>query len=305
MHDPAIALAGLDLNLLVALDAQLHAPTVTAAARHAGVTQSAMSHTLRRLRVALQDPLLVRSGEAMVATPRAESLRGPLRDALLALHQVLHPDRFEPATSTRTFRIAGPDLFSMLVLPRLLPRLEQDAPGVDVVVVPGGSPDALRRGDVDLVIAPDAVWAGPTDRPTELLQRKILEDDYACFVRVGHPLARAATVATYVAANHVVVSPTGRGGSPIDDALAREGLQRRIAVRVPGFAEAAALVPRTELVLTAPRSLARWVDPGRMSIVAPPLAVPRQSVSMRWHARLRGDAGLAWFRDQIAAAADG
>ena len=131
MNHSVRALHGIDLNLLAAFDALAEERNVTRAAARAGVTQSAMSHTLRRLRDLLGDPLLVRGGGGMVLTPRAEALRAPLRAALAELARVLdEPAQFDPATSTRGFRVVAPDLFDMLALPRLLPRLAAQAPGM-------------------------------------------------------------------------------------------------------------------------------------------------------------------------------
>lgn len=300
MNDPHASdvgrLAGLDLNVLVALDAMLATGSVTQAARTLGVTQSAMSHTLRRARDLLDDPLLVRHGDAMLPTPRAEALRGPLRDALVTLGRVLHAPSFDPATARRRFRLTAPDLFGLLVLPSICLRLAIEAPGVDLVVLPGAP-----RDDADLAIVPDQLWAAGPDRPSEVLQRGVRQDGYACFASGDGRM----DLDNYVARPHVVVSPTGEGASPVDDALAALGRSRRVAVRVPSFAEAVALVNATPLLLTAPRALARLLDPDRVTTHVLPFTLPRQSLAMRWHARLDADPGHRWFRGLVRDAAEG
>jgi len=151
----AAGLHRVDLNLLVALDALTRERSVTKAAERAGVTQSAMSHTLRRLRELFGDPLLVRGRGGMVLTPRAEALAVPLRSGLVSLARTLaEPQPFAPEQASRTFRIVSPDLFDALVLPTLFQRLGQQAPSIDLAVVPMPKrlTDSLETGDVDLAI---------------------------------------------------------------------------------------------------------------------------------------------------------
>ncbi len=158
VHDPLRRLRQLDLNLLLAFDALADAGGVTAAAQTLGLSQSAMSHTLGRLRVALGDPLLVRAGAKMALTPRAEALKGPVRDALLDLERAaFFEEGFEPGSSERTFRMRSPDLFDLLILPPLYRRLHERAPGVDLLVRPLGGPGLeaeLSEGIIDLAVVP-------------------------------------------------------------------------------------------------------------------------------------------------------
>ena len=171
IHD----LVGVDLNLFVAFDALARERSVTLAARRLGVTQSAMSHTLRRLRELLGDPLLVRGQGGMVLTPRAEALVVPLRSSLVALGRTLtESTQFDPKTAERTFRLATPDLFDVLAIPPLLHRIRKEAPNVDLHVVPVQRrrlADELETGDVDLAGEAEVVYGsritGP-DKPGSL-----------------------------------------------------------------------------------------------------------------------------------------
>ena len=154
VHDTG-GLHRLDVNLLVAFDTLARERNVTRAAERAGVSQSAMSHTLRRLRELFDDPLLVRGRGGMMLTPRAEELIVPVRSGLSHLVRALdEPGTFEASTARRTFRLASPDLFDALALPRLLRRFGAEAPGVDLAItsMPPRLSESLETGDLDLAI---------------------------------------------------------------------------------------------------------------------------------------------------------
>ena len=304
------ALHGIDLNLLAAFDALAEERSVTKAAARAGVTQSAMSHTLRRLRELFDDPLLVRGSGGMVLTPRAQALRGPLRAALSDLARVLvEPDVFDPTSSTRAFRLLAPDLFDMLALPRLLPVLGCDAPGVEIAIVPrpAGLDEALESGEIDLAIVPMLLADEPYDsrmRAGPALQQRILfRDRLRCFVRRDHPAitkSQRLSMRAFTAAGHVLVSPSGSGSGVVDRALEQAGKERRIVVRVPQFGSALAITAHSDLVLTAPSSLIA-AEGAAASIVSltPPLSLPEHAITMVWHPRFGEDPGHRWLRNTL------
>ncbi len=305
------SLHGIDLNLLAAFDALSEEVSVTKAAARAGVTQSAMSHTLRRLRELLDDPILVRGRGGMVLTPRAEALRVPIRAALGDLSRALaEPVEFDPATSSRGFRLLAPDLFSIIVLPVLLQRLGREAPEVDLTVtpVPGLLATSLETGEVDLAIVPVQLDDEPFDQrtePTRELRRRILfRDRMRCFVRLGHPAIstrQRMTMRAFTHASHLVVSPSGSGPSAVDRALERDGKRRRIAVRVPQFGTALAITAQSDLVLTAPSALTATPIAGTQLVsLAPPIPLPEHAITMVWHPRFSEDPGHRWFRDTLA-----
>ncbi|MCA9539264.1 MAG: LysR family transcriptional regulator, partial [Myxococcales bacterium] len=219
------SLAAIDANLLVALDVLLTERHVTRAAKRLGVTQSAMSQTLQRLRDALDDPLLVRSGPRMVATPRAEAIAGPLRAALQALTQTLAgPARFEPATSDRVFRVAMLDHSAYTMLPGLLSTLAKAGPGLQIEVLTLDLAviwDQLRAGDVELAVI------GPWQAPPDVMTEQLFMDHMTSMVRADHAILDGPmTVEQYTAWPHAVFRLTGRGGFAIDDLLAEVGAQR-------------------------------------------------------------------------------
>ncbi|MGB5372873.1 MAG: LysR family transcriptional regulator [Polyangiales bacterium] len=299
----------IDLNLLVALDALARERNVTKAAERTGVTQSAMSHTLRRLRELFDDPLLVRGRGGMVLTPRAEALAVPLRSGLVSLARTLaEPAAFEPKHASRTFRIVSPDLFDALFLPALLKRLGHEAPSVDLAVVPTPKrlSDSLETGDVDLAIYPVLLDPQPFDLgmqvDAELQSRTLFRDSFRCFVRIDHPALtgrRKLTLETYTRLNHILVSPGGEGPGLVDRILQARGLKRRIALRVPHFATALEVIAQSDLVLTAPSSLSRCSTASTLASRPAPLAIPEHAITMLWHPRFTEDPAHRWLRERI------
>jgi DNA-binding transcriptional LysR family regulator len=303
LHD----LAQVDLNLLVALDVLARERSVTRAAEQLGLTQSALSHALRRLRELLGDPLLVRGQSGMVLTPRAEALIVPLRSGLLTLGRALFTQAaFAPASAQRTFTLATPDLFDVLVLPALLARVRAQAPGIALNVIANNAPGLAQRletGDVDFAVVPrvEQTRNAPPQPPAHgLLQKTLFRDGYACLLRKGHPALKKPrfTLEQYLALPHALVAPRGEGLGQVDEALAALGKSRTIALRMPHFLAALAIVARSDLVLTAPTVLAALGDPNVTAVPAP-LALPRHQVNLLWHERFDSDPAPHWLRQQI------
>lgn len=320
-HDASAAeelLPRLDLNLVVAFDALVRERSVTRAAARLGVTQSAVSHALRRLRELLGDPLMVRSGNGMALTPRAEGLAVPLRSGLLTLGRALsQPAIFEPRTARRTFTLASLDLFDLLVLPSLLRRVRHEAPGVDLSVVQAADrmlSERLETGEVDLAVTVQMHSADEAIAATGsgLVQTTLFRDGLVCLLRAGHPAlqrgsSRRATgrlrLQTYLELAHVLVSPRGHGPGLVDEVLAQRGLKRRIALRVPHFYSALAIVGESDLVLTAPAPLARLGSPTKVVALPVPVPLPEHSVQLVWHERFGHEPGHRWLRERTVEAA--
>lgn len=291
-------LTGIDLNLLTSLDALLDERSVTRAAHRLGVSQPAVSHNLRRLRELLGDPLLVRTPRGMQATPRAAELRPAVRAALDAAEAVLQPaPGFDPARAERTFALAMADQAAFQLLPPLIERIAAAAPGVALRLRPptGDLSSALAEGEVELGIG---VFG---DSPAQIRSERLWTEQFACVVRRGGPGSRAPLdLARYVARPHLQVAPRGRPGSTVDDLLAQRGLRRRIAVVVPHFLVAPAIVASSELVWTAPAGLAHALaEHYPLAVRPPPLAIPSFAIAMRWHLRLDRDPGVAWLRGML------
>jgi LysR family nod box-dependent transcriptional activator len=298
-------LGGIDLNLLVALDALLSERSVTRAAQRVGLSQPGMSNALARLRVVLGDPLLVREGAALVPTARAEALAGPVREALALVRDALEtPTTFDPARDRRSFRVSCSDYTVLMLIGPLVRGLAADAPGLAVEVIPR-LPDAgqaLDRGDVDLVIEPTEIM-GRTDLPAA----RLWDDRWMCCVwegntRVGDHMG----LDDYTALGHLIYS-MGASGQPValpDLHLARLGVQRRIEVSVESFLLAPFLLQGTDLVTLVPaRAQAFLRRTGAIRILEPPVEFPVLVEMLWWHPRATADPAHAWLRERIATVA--
>ncbi len=306
-------LGRLDLNLLVAFDAVARTGNVTAAARVVGVTQSAMSHTLRRLRDLFDDPLFVRSPKGVSLTPRAEALVLPIRNGLQALARaVSQPGVFDPAASTRDFSIATVPLFSWVGGPAIMAAFDQEAPraGLNMRPLSGSLFADLETGQVDLGVVPILEDPEPFDRafaiPGTMRRKVAFRDGYRCYVREGHPRLEGVKRLgrkMFTELDHVLVSFSGSGPGVVDRVLGEAGLQRRVRLRVPSFPTAMGAVAQSDLVLTGPTALEGLV-PGVRSLPSP-VALPKHAITVLWHPRFDADAGHRWFREIVSGSLKG
>lgn len=301
VHDD---LAAVDLNLLRVLDVVLAERHVTRAAARLGLTQSAASHALARLRTQLDDPLLVRGPRGgLVPTARAEALQPVVAHALAELAAVWRGGGFTPATARRTFHVAAGDYAELVLLPALAARLARVAPGVDLFVraVPDDIAGALAAGAVDVVLAP----ARPRDLTGGCFQRALFDETFVCAVRDGHPQARGRlTLDRFCALDHLLIAPRGTAGGFVDDALAALGRRRRVAVAVPHFLVAPPVLGATDLIATVPRRIAAAFAPMiALAVRPPPIALTGFTIHLLWHERAGADPAQRWLRDQIAAVA--
>ena len=309
--DPLRILAHIDLRLLLAFEALVRESSVTRAADRMGVTQSAMSHTLRRIREVFGDPILVRGQGGWVPSARAEALARPVRGSLMSLGRALQaPPRFEPAKARRQFRLASLDLFDTLVLPSLMAQLWAESPQSNLTVLSAQDPklsERLETGDIDAAVLALPQLESQTGVPDlshpGLVRRTLFRDHFVCLLRAEHPALEAAeglSLSTYLELDHLLVSPSGSGPGLVDRSLDAQGLHRRIAVRVPHFGAAPRIAEQSDLVLTAPSALARVMGSQlRLRVVPPPLSLPEHSVNLVWHERFTTDPAHRWFRDKV------
>ena len=287
-------LAALDLNLLVALDALLREANVSRAAMRIGLSQPAASHALQRLREVLGDPLLVRTGARMELTPRAQALRGPLAQALDQVRGLFIPDDFDALSSERQFRLMMPDLAVELLVPPLMEKIAQAAPNVRLDIVPWRGPaifSAEFARTIDLVISiGDAFKA---------FHRQLLYTDRdALAVRRGHPVGgKLGRREIFLKARHVAVIIRGQNEDLIDGWLRSKGIERRIALVVPGYLEALHVAARTDLVAFVPgRLIAALAKPLSLRTVTPPLDPGIDEQFMFYPTRAQFDPGSIWLR---------
>jgi DNA-binding transcriptional LysR family regulator len=298
-----------DLSLLPALDALLTEASVIRAARKMGLSPSAMSRTLDRLRATTSDPLLVRAGRGLVLTPRAEALRDRVRRVTYDALSVLQPDAdaLDPCMLERTFTIRANDGFVEAVGAKLVVGARAVARGVRLCFTPKPDKDvrALRDGGVDLEIGVLG------DSGPEIRIQTLFRDRFVGVVRKGHLLLDAAiTPQRYAACEHVVASRRGVKAGPVDRALAELGLSREVIAVVPSFAAALALAASSDLVALLPQSFAavrilRAGPQDAIEIFDLPLAVDGITVSQMWHPRLDADAGHRWLRGLVLKATAG
>ena len=288
-------LAGIDLNLLVALDALLMERHVGRAARRIGLSQPAASHALRRLRGLLDDPLLVRVGARMELTPRATSLRQPLADALRQVRSVLAVEPFEPARSRRRFAMMMHDHVAHRLVPMLVHRIHTAAPHVRLDVLPWQSATSLtasRLGTIDVLISCTAHQLAGFERET------LCTDTEVVVVRDAHPARRGmSTLDGFLAASHVAVVGRGLQDDPVDVWLRQHNLVRRVALRVPSYLQALQVVARTDLVAFVPAGLARSMEgPLSLGLSTPPIDPGNYDEYLFYPRRTLADPASLWLR---------
>ena len=292
----------LDLNLLAALDVLLSECSVTGAARKLGLSSSAMSRTLTRLRSATGDPLLVRAGRGLVPTPRAVEMRDRVHGLVRDVHAVLGPqvDPIEIAAIDRTFTIRAGEGFVEMFSAPLVAAIASAAPRVRLRFAPKPDKDAgpLREGEIDLEVGVVGVSA------PEVRIRLLFRDRFVGAARVGHPLLSGTlTPERYAACRHVAASRRGAFTGPVDTALADVGLSRETVVVVPGFSDALRIARRSDLIALVPGSCFRSGDPALEGLSGFPLPVPTPeiAVSAMWHPRMDADPAHRWLRNAVIA----
>lgn len=297
MSDLSVAeLRRLDLTLLLVFLGLMRHRRGTAVASELGLTQSAISQALRRLREVFGDDLFLRRPQGMEPTATALALEAPVAQAVEALRGALGTARrFDPASATGLVRIAALDAQQAVLIPPLAARLRQEAPGLALSVRPQGRGDAvaaLVEGGVDLALG--FFW----DLPEVIRSEPLYDEGYVVVGRADrlHDAPRI-TLDDYCAAEHVLVSPGGDMRGVVDDRLAAMGRARRIVLGLPAFLPALAAVAASAAIVTLPARLGRAFAPGFGLVTAElPLAVRPFAISMLWHRRNDADPRTLWMR---------
>lgn len=293
-----------DLNLLVVFDAVARTGSVTRAATALALSQPAVSHALNRLRRRIGDPLFVRSSAGLAPTPHAVSLRGMAAAIIDQARTALAAAHFDPATTTRTFRIGVSEYAALTVAPGLAAALLRAAPSARLELAPvgEGTLDAVRSGDLDVTF-----WgADPPAAPFESIE--LYREHFVVLAARAHGLAGRAgidgaiAIGDYLDFPHARVSIAGANASPIDDALAALGLERRVAVTAPGFASLLALLDDSSLIASVPSRLANSPFGRRYAQYAMPLDTAPFGYRLVWHRRHSADVGHRWLRSLVARA---
>jgi DNA-binding transcriptional LysR family regulator len=292
----------LDVHLLRCIDALMAERSVSRSAERLNLSQPAMSHALARLRRLFDDPLLVRAQSEMVPTRRALELREPVRRILAEIDGVVARTAvFSAETSRMKFVLTAPEYVEYVVAPKLLRRLQSEAPGIDIEIrTPHAerSLEWLEQGEIDFRMA----WL--RDPPLTLHSKLLFRDQFVCLVRKGHPQIRGRlSLEQYFSLPHVrsrfVRNSTS--GRVIDEVVASYGKKLRIALLMQNFLTVFYTVAHSDLIATVPARLAKGLaEELPLQILEPPLNVPDMRIGVYWHERTHKEASHRWFRQILA-----
>jgi len=289
----------IDLRLLSVFDEIVKTRSVTAAAEALDLGQPAVSVALAKLRHHFGDPLFVRTSSGMEPTPFSEGLVRPVRAVLDALDLVLdYRSEFDPGSSDRTFRICMTDISQLVLLPRLWETLRATAPGIRIEIMPLSNDTArlLENGEADLALGLiPQLDAG-------FYQQLLFRQDFVCMVGREHPrLSDGLSLAQFEAEDHAVIISSGSAPSIVEHEIVRQGIKRRIALKIPSFLGAAFVVEHTDLLVTIPRRLAELLQGrGSFRIFPVPFDLPDYEVKQHWHERYHHDDGNRWLRGVVS-----
>lgn len=302
-----IDLSKLDLNLLLVLHALLQECNVTRTGERIGLSQSATSHALGRLREVFNDPLLVRSKKGMVPTPRAQELLEPLQKILLDIEQLIKPTIFEPKTAQGTIELAASDYGTVVILPKVLKQISLEAPHLNLECHHWrpDSLDVLRNGAIDL-----ALGVLNLQEASEFRFQTLFVEDFVSVVRADHSITQTdLTVESYIAWSHALITITNSPvnaipNSPVshvDTVLSALGVKRRVMLKLPHFLSAPVIVAQTDLILTLPRRIAMlFAKYANLAMLEPPIELGQYNYSLIWHERCDRDPLHIWLRQLIA-----
>lgn len=295
-------ITSVDLNLLITLDAVLTECSVSQAANRLRVTQSAVSHALKRLREIFGDPLVIRKGAGVMPTPRGLALQEPTRTFLAQARSILDKSPvFDPATSTRKFRISMSDAMSVEALPLILQQLRSQAPGIDLTISTSGprqSCEWVRADEVDM-----AIGVYPRLLPG-LHSRELYRDTLVCVADRNNKKLKNGRLdlKAYMESPHVTVAPNSDTGIQLDEIMNAMGMQRRIVAIVPHYLSVPGLIQGTDIVAhTRRRLLSVFRNTANLAVFPPPVEVPVPQLRFLqvWHVRHDQDIAHRWLRDLV------
>ncbi|MBF0604876.1 MAG: LysR family transcriptional regulator [Nitrospirae bacterium] len=299
MHSSKTTLHKVDLNLLVAFDVLMTERSVTHSGRVLGITQAAMSNTLKRLRLTFNDPLFVKQGHVMAPTAKALKLAVTVRKALAHTQSLLSREQFHPATTRRQFRIAISECVASVIVPPLVDTLRKIAPQLTLdVLAPGeeGQTKTLERGDADLLIT----WF-PWVTSGKLHLHRLYEMNCVCLASPNNAyIGEKLTLENFIAADHIQFLPRGINSTPVDEALLQLGYTRKIMGRFSNSNLVATMVSTSDLLTVLPDRYAHFLAEQMNLKVHPlPFEVTPMRMAMAWHARNHESEPDQWLRKVI------
>jgi DNA-binding transcriptional LysR family regulator len=289
-----------DLNLLPVFVTLMEERNVTRAADRLGITQPALSNALARLRVVMRDPLFVRERYGMQPTQMALELAPVIATALAAIDgAVLGQQEFDPAEADLSFTIAPNSYVEYVLMPAIVARLRETAPGIRLRLTPYGN-DLIETGVMSGTTA--MVLGRIVEPPDNLVVQHLMDEGLACVIRADHPeISDSLSKEQYERMRHVNVVPHGRLRVGLFQALEQRGLRREVAVSVTHFLAVPEMIAVTDYCATLPRLICRHLaaDP-RLKIVQAPVDLGSFPVDLAWHVRHRNDPAHRWLRSLIA-----
>ncbi|MDO9146972.1 LysR family transcriptional regulator [Hydrogenophaga sp.] len=300
----------LDLNLLRVFDEVMVERNLTRAAHNLAMTQPAVSNALKRLREKLGDELVRRSGYGVEPTPMALTLWPTVRDALQQLRESLAPGGFDPANAHNAFVLAMADATAAKLVPGMMDILENEAPGVNLRVLPlttRDPRDLLESGLADLAIGhfpgvlAELGASHLQEHSPRFLNQRLYDGEYVVVMRRGHPLAgHPIDLDSYCAARHLLVSFSGRPFGFVDEALAALSRQRRVVLTVNQFFTAGRVVATTDLLTVLPRHFVGATGmEDELALSELPLPVPAVHVDTLWHRQTSHSSAHSWLRHTV------
>jgi DNA-binding transcriptional LysR family regulator len=291
-----------DLNLLPVLVRIYEHGSVSAAASQLGMSQSAVSGALAKLRIKYGDPLFLRVGHGMQPTARMRSLIDPLREVLSRVDGTLAIEQqFDPRTTVQTVTFAMSDLGEMVFMPNIVRRIRQLAPGASVRSVAASAAQierGLETGEIDL-----AVGYFPDLREKSFMERHLFYHHFVCLLRANHPItASTLSLSQFLSAEHAVVYGAGRTYEIIERFLRSKKIQRRVVLETPHFMSIPFVISQSDLIVTVPHAVGVFVKAVHLNIriAQPPMRTPRIDLKMHWHRNFQRDAKNKWLRELVS-----
>jgi DNA-binding transcriptional LysR family regulator len=292
----------LDLNLLPVLVTIYEHGSVSAAAQHLGLSQSAVSAALARLREKYGDPLFQRVGHGMQPTARMRALFEPLRESLARVDVTLASEPvFDPKTTRHTLTFAMTDLGEMVFMPKILHRIRQLAPRATVRSVAATAAQierGLETGEIDL-----AVGYFPDLREKSFLARHLFYHHFVCLLRANHPItASTLSLSQFLSVEHAVVYGAGRTYEIIERFLKAKKIHRRVALETPHFMSVPFIISQSDLIVTVPHAVGMFAKSVHMNIriAQPPMRTPKIDLKLHWHRNFQRDPKNRWLRELVA-----
>jgi len=284
-----------ELNMLVIFDAIMTERSITRAADRLALTQPAVSNALSKMRVIWKDELFVKDGRNIQPTIYAQNLWSNVHEPLNIITEALSNQTFDPATANRTFRVAVVDVAVDMAWVPLRQMIEKEAPGINIHAIPYtivNTEEVLDGGKVDILVG------GSTGNNPSFVQEFMFNLTYVCVMRKGHPLAQGRlTIKKFAAADHLFVSLSGDTVGYSDQALAQQGLKRRIACTVNHMSAVAPLLQSTDLICVLPaEALEQAAINDELHVAWPPFELSPDPIFLVWHRRQNRDIGLTWFK---------